>query len=109
MRPLLALLLLAPCALRAQLPEHVPTNGLVAWYDFAGSLNDISGNENHGVSSTPPSLLFDLELNQSVASFDGIDDVFTIASPAQLGSTPQISFAAWLKPSPGQSGQVFKK
>ena len=106
MRPLLALLLLAPCALRAQLPEHVPTNGLVAWYDFAGSLNDISGNENHGVSSTPPSLLFDLELNQSVASFDGINDLITVAAPAQLGNAPQISFAAWLKPSTGQSGQV---
>ena len=30
MRNLLALLLLAPCALLAQVPDYVPTDGLVA-------------------------------------------------------------------------------
>ncbi len=44
MRNLLALLLLAPSALLAQVPNYVPTNGLVAWYPMNGNALDESGN-----------------------------------------------------------------
>ena len=37
MRPLLVLLLLAPCTLLAQLPDNVPDNGLIIWYSMDGS------------------------------------------------------------------------
>lgn len=57
MRNLLALLLLAPCALLAQVPDFVPTDGLVAWYPFDGNLEDHSLFENHlndaGISYGP--------------------------------------------------------
>ena len=33
----------------AQVPNYVPTDGLVAWYPFNGNANDESGNGNHGV------------------------------------------------------------
>ena len=36
MRKLLVLLLLAPCALLAQVPDYVPTDGLVAYYPLDG-------------------------------------------------------------------------
>ena len=29
-------------------PNYVPTNGLVGWWPFNGNANDESGNENHG-------------------------------------------------------------
>jgi hypothetical protein len=32
----------------AQVPNYVPTNGLVAWYPFNGNANDQSGNGNNG-------------------------------------------------------------
>ena len=38
-----------PNQLLAQLPDYLPSNGLVAWYPFNGNANDESGNENNGV------------------------------------------------------------
>ncbi len=35
--------------LSAQVPDYVPTDGLVAWYPFNGNANDESGNGNDGV------------------------------------------------------------
>ena len=32
----------------AQVPNYVPTNGLVAYYPFSGNANDASGNANNG-------------------------------------------------------------
>jgi hypothetical protein len=32
----------------AQVPNYIPTNGLVAWYPFSGNANDESGNGNNG-------------------------------------------------------------
>ena len=37
MRKLLVLLLLVPCALLAQVPDYVPTDGLVAYWPLDGS------------------------------------------------------------------------
>ena len=36
--------------LSAQVPDYVPTDGLVAWYPFNGNANDESGNGNDGVA-----------------------------------------------------------
>lgn len=38
----------------AQVPNYLPTNGLVAWYPFSGNANDESGNGHHG---TPQGVL----------------------------------------------------
>ena len=35
----------------AQVPDYVPTEGLVAWYPFNGNANDESGNGQHGSES----------------------------------------------------------
>jgi hypothetical protein len=32
----------------SQIPNYVPTNGLVGWWPFTGNANDLSGNGNHG-------------------------------------------------------------
>ncbi len=32
-----------------QVPDYVPSDGLVAWYPFNGNANDESGNGNDGV------------------------------------------------------------
>ena len=34
--------------LMAQVPNYVPTNGLVGWWPFNGNANDESGNGNNG-------------------------------------------------------------
>ena len=35
-------------ATMAQVPNYVPTNGLVGWWPFNGNANDESGNGNNG-------------------------------------------------------------
>ena len=34
-----------------QVPEYVPTDGLVAWWPFNGNANDESGNGNNGTNN----------------------------------------------------------
>jgi hypothetical protein len=47
-RTLLLGLLLVGYSLVAQVPNYVPTNGLVGWWPFNGNANDESGNGNNG-------------------------------------------------------------
>ena len=52
MRNLLALLLFVPSFLMAQVPDHVPTDGLVAWYPLYDSLDEVVGGHD-GQSGSP--------------------------------------------------------
>ena len=45
---LLSLLLASGLTASAQVPDYVPTDGLVAWYPFSGNADDQSGNELNG-------------------------------------------------------------
>ncbi len=42
-------------ATMAQVPNYVPTNGLVGWWPFNGNANDESGNGNNGIVNCNPS------------------------------------------------------
>ena len=56
------------------LPSYIPTDGLVAYYPFNGNANDESGNGNHGTVNGA-TLTTDRDGNEnSVYSFDGVDD-----------------------------------
>ena len=90
----------------AQLPDYVPTEGLVTWQSFQGNFEDASGNGNHGSSATPPSFEYDSFWNEEVAFFDDVDDELVVPAPAQLGVDNQISFALWVNPTEDTHGQV---
>jgi len=51
----------------AQVPDYVPTEGLVAWYPFNGNANDESGNGYHGL--VDGALLTADRFNQSNSAF----------------------------------------
>ena len=57
--------------LSAQVPDYVPTDGLVAWYPFNGNANDESGNGNDGVINGT------VEFDESNALFNGIGYIET--------------------------------
>jgi len=63
-----------------QVPNYVPTNGLVGWWPFNGNANDESGNGNNGTVNGA-ALTTDRfgNTNQSY-SFDGINDIITCPS-----------------------------
>ena len=44
-------LFVIPFGISQDLPSHVPTDGLVAYYPFNGNANDESGNGNDGVNT----------------------------------------------------------
>ena len=98
MRNLLALLLLAPCALLAQVPNYVPTDGLVAWYPLENDLLDASGNGHHGTSSNTT---FDSGLTLSTES----NPVLLPSSLEIDGTQGGLSLGGWMKLDSANSNQ----
>ena len=61
--------------------------GLVAFYNFNGTSNDVSGNSLHAVSVNGAKLGTDyLGRPQSAAQFDGVDDYFSVAPNDKLNT-----------------------
>jgi hypothetical protein len=48
---LLSLLFGIYLAPQAQIPDYLPSNGLVGWWPFNGNANDESGNGDHGLTN----------------------------------------------------------
>ena len=78
----LTIALFALPILNAQdLPSHVPTDGLEAYYPFNGNANDESGNGHDGTVSGA-TLTADKEGNTNGAySFDGVSNTIGFESP----------------------------
>lgn len=64
----------------AQVPDYLPTEGLVAWYPFNGNANDESGNGNDGIvnGATPSSDRYAIE--NLAYSFNGESSYILIES-----------------------------
>ena len=69
------------------------TDGLVAFYSFAGNTNDLSGNDRHGVSANVSYRNDRNERGNASAFFDG--DAFVRVQG--LGQTESFSIAVWYK------------
>jgi hypothetical protein len=106
-KQLLTLLSLAlATTLSAQIPNYVPTNGLVGWWPFNGNANDESGNGNNGTVNGA-NLTADRFGNVNKAySFDGVDDfISTSFSPPLFNNSRSFSF--WIKHSLSLNSQIF--
>lgn len=82
-------------AASAQIPNYVPTNGLVGWYPFSGNANDYSGNGNNGTVNGA-SLYFDRFGNSNSAyAFTNLScSITTNYNPVSL---PPYTISAWVK------------
>jgi hypothetical protein len=81
--------------LMAQVPNYVPTNGLVGWWPFNGNANDESGNGNNGTVNGA-TLTTDRFGNANNAySFDGSDWVEVVNS-SSLQNLNSISISGWV-------------
>jgi hypothetical protein len=82
----------------AQVPNYVPTNGLVGWWPFNGNANDESGNGNNGTVNGAI-LTSDRFGNANGAySFDGVSSFISTNYPGILG-TETRSIAFWARQS----------
>jgi hypothetical protein len=96
---LLLVLLFAATQLFAQnVPNYVPTNGLVGWWPFNNNANDESGNGNNGTVNGA-TLTSDRNGNVNKAySFDGINDQINIPSSNSIVNFPNgQSISFWMK------------
>jgi hypothetical protein len=81
----------------AQIPNYVPTNGLVGWWSFNGNANDESGNGNNGVVNGA-NLTSDRYGNTNNAyNFDGISNFITISNLSNIQYKP-ITYNLWINP-----------
>jgi hypothetical protein len=80
-------------------PNYVPSNGLVGWWPFNGNANDESGNNNNGTVNGA-TLTADRFGNVNKAySFDGNTSNILINSNTSLNLSSTFSFNFWIKSS----------
>jgi hypothetical protein len=76
-------------------PNNVPTNGLVGWWPFNGNANDESGNGNNGTVNGA-TLTADRFGNANKAySFDGVDD-YVISNGGNQYLTANLTISFWV-------------
>jgi uncharacterized protein (TIGR02145 family) len=101
----MALCCLCLNATSQNVPNYVPTDGLVAWYPFNGNANDESGNENDGEIMGPQLTADRFGLNESAFEFENTR--IEIANSADLDQFKSISF--WFSTSSTAGNQVMFK
>jgi hypothetical protein len=98
-------------SIMAQVPNYVPTDGLVGNWQFNGNANDGSGNGNNG-TVYGSSLTTDRFGNvNSAYYFDGIDDYVDCGTSTSLGasSTQPITISTWILPESTTEGIIVSK
>ncbi len=81
----------------AQVPNYVPTNGLVGWWPFSGNASDLSGNGNNGTVNGA-SLTADRFGNTNNAySFNGSSNYISVSNSSTLQNLSILSVSAWVK------------
>ncbi len=79
----------------AQLPNYLPTSGLVGWWPFSGSANDISGNGNNGVNYGATLTADRNNTPNSAYQFNGISNYIQVANNSSLNLQNSLSISLW--------------
>ncbi len=76
---------------------QIPTNGLVAYYQFNDNANDVSSNGNDGTvnGATPTTDRFGI--SNKAYSFNGTSDFIEVSNSTSLNILNSISITAWFK------------
>jgi hypothetical protein len=82
----------------AQVPNYVPTNGLLGWWPFNGNANDESGNGNNGTVDGATLIKDRNSKSNSAYRFDGINDFIQCSKTGPLGQT-NFTISFWLSTS----------
>lgn len=100
-------LFIAPCSSFAQVPNYVPTNGLVGYWPFNGNANDESGNGNNGTTMNGAN--FGADRNGQLNCSAELTTDVTVPTPANVGqyiliphntnmSVTNFSISVWINP-----------
>ena len=94
---LIVALLFATNLMAQNIPNYVPTNGLVGWWPFNGNANDESGNGNHGTVNGATLTSDRFGQTNNAYSFDGKTSYISTPNISSLNGTSQLSMSAWVK------------
>ncbi|MCC6937575.1 MAG: T9SS type A sorting domain-containing protein [Flavobacteriales bacterium] len=90
----------------AQVPNYVPTNGMLAWWPFNGNANDVSGNGNNGISNNAVLTVDRFGDPNSAYNFNGIDQLITGNIDA-ISNTSETTVTAWMRYTGNAGGQPY--
>ena len=91
----------------AQIPNYVPSEGLLAWYNFDGDASDASDNSHNG--AVFGASFVESSLN-GAASFDGSDDYLEIpTSPVFEDLVHELTLSAWFRKTNANTGTIMAK
>ena len=86
-----------------QVPNYVPSSGLVGWWPFSGNANDQSGNGNNG-SVNGATLISDrFGITNKAYNFDGINDYIDLKYLDTLNNLTSLTLSVWCKSSSNNS------
>jgi hypothetical protein len=77
----------------AQVPNYVPSNGLVGWWPFNGNANDESGNGNDGIVNGATLIDDRFSVTNSAYYFNGLSNIQT----QSINVNQQLTLSAWVK------------
>ena len=94
MKRLLLLLTLISSVSFGQVPNYVPTNGLVGWWGFNGNANDESGNGNNGTVNGATLTTDRFNYCESAYNYDGLNNHIDYGNASILNPINQITISA---------------
>ena len=95
---LLIILLLSSTLGFGQIPNYVPSNGLIGWWPFTGNAQDLSGNGHHGTVTGATLTTDRFGAASNAYNFDG-NDWITLDNLPQINGLNAITISVWVKSS----------
>ncbi len=92
-----------------QVPNYVPTNGLVGWWPFNGNANDQSSNGYNGIVNGAILTNDRFGNPNSAYLFDGVNDFIETSDLNEIDSTQQLTFSAWVKVASTSHSRIIGK
>ena len=78
-----------------QVPDYIPTDGLVAWYPFYGDATDYSVNANHGLVNGAQLYNDRFGLSEAAFYFNNSNSIQVPVLSASTGNNP-VTLSAWV-------------
>ena len=103
---------LTAATMAQNVPNYVPTNGLVGWWPFNGNANDESGNGNNGTVNGATLTTDRFGIAGKAYDFDGVNKKITVNDNNNLSFTNSIlsySFWAYIRPNNTASAGILCK
>ena len=92
----------------SQIPNYVPSNGLVGYWPFTGNANDLSVFGNNGTVNGATLTTDRFGVANRAYNFDGVDDFIQILDTPSL-RLQQATINCWVKYSSMNKMQLFVK